>query len=83
LRAILAELGSPSIPSAFPIPKIGSAFDDDGNALDDAYDRRIGKFLDEFEWYANALKNARESQCPAADAPTQQQLCRGQEDSIR
>ena len=77
LRAILAELGTPSIPSAFPISKIGEAFDDDGNAADKAYDRRIGKFLDEFEWYANALKHARELECPDADAPMQQELCRG------
>lgn len=78
LRAILAELGTPSIPSSFPISNIGDAFDDDGNALEQAYDRRIGKFLDEFEWYANALKRARGQECPDAAAPTQQQLCRGQ-----
>ena len=77
LRAILAELGSPSIPSAFPVPMVGSAFDDDGNALDPAYDGRIGKFLDEFEWYANALKVARGQECPDDNAPTQQQMCRG------
>lgn len=77
LRAILAELGTPSIPSAFPISKIGGAFDDDGNALDQAYDRRIGKFLDEFEWYANALKCARGNDCPDTAAPTQQEMCRG------
>ncbi len=77
LRAILAELGTPSIPSAFPISKIGGAFDDEGNALDQAYDRRIGKFLDEFEWYANALKCARGNDCPDTAAPTQQEMCRG------
>jgi len=76
LRAILAELGTPSIPSAFPIPMIGQAFDDDGNALDSAYDQRIGKFLDEFEWYANALRTARGHDCPDADAPIQQEMCR-------
>lgn len=78
LRAILAELGTPSIPSAFPISKIGEAFDDDGNALDQAYDRRIGKFLDEFEWYANALKHARRHDCPDTAVPTQQEVCRGE-----
>ena len=78
LRAILAELGTPSIPSAFPISKIGGAFDDEGNALDQAYDRRIGKFLDEFEWYANALKCARGNDCPDTAAPTQQEMCRGE-----
>lgn len=77
LRAILAELGTPSIPSAFPISQVGSAFDDEGNAVDSAYDRRVEKFLDEFEWYANALKSARESEIYEDDVPTQQQLCRG------
>ncbi len=81
LRAVLAELGTPSIPSAFPVPNIGQAFDDDGNALDQAYDQRIGKFLTEFEWYANALKNAREIECPDAALPIQQELCRGENKS--
>src|SRR5215213_2903623 len=30
LRAMLCELGTPSIPSLFPIPRIGDAFDDLG-----------------------------------------------------
>lgn len=59
LRAILAELGSPSIPTAFPVSNIRSAFDDDGNTLDTPYDRRVAAFLDEFEWYADALRRAR------------------------
>ena len=79
LRAILAELGSPSIPSAFPIPTIGGAFDDEGNFRDSAYDERVRKFLDEFEWYANALKNARDRACPVAMVPTQQEICRGKD----
>jgi len=58
---------------------IGKAFDDEGNALDKAYDQRIGKFLDEFEWYANALKIARGQEYLGNDAPTQQTLCRGAE----
>lgn len=78
LRAILAELGTPSIPSAFPVSRIGEAFDDDGRPLDDAYDRRIVKFLDEFEWYAKALKTARDNEACDDDLPTQQELCRGQ-----
>ena len=77
LRAILAELGSPSIPSIFPISQVQSAFDDEGNALVEAYDRRIGKFLDELEWYGHALKRARfEDKC-AEFTPMQQALCRG------
>jgi NAD(P)H-dependent FMN reductase len=76
LRGILAELGTPSIPSAFPIPRVQNAFDEDGNALESAYDERIGKFLDEFEWYAVALKRARECERYSDDAPVQQLMCR-------
>lgn len=75
MRGIMAELGSPAIPSAFPVSRIAQAFDDDGNALDVAYDERVVKFLDEYEWYARALKNERNlGQC-VEDTPTQQRLC--------
>ncbi len=79
LRGILAELGTPSIPSAFPVPHIGKAFDDEGNALDTLFDDRIIKFLDEYEWYTNALRNARDQEKFGQDAPTQQQMCRAKE----
>jgi NAD(P)H-dependent FMN reductase len=76
LRAILAELGTPSIPSAMPISKIQSAFDDDGKSADGSYERRAVKFLDEFEWYAKAMKHARDRQACEIDAPLQQEMCR-------
>ncbi|GJM10877.1 MAG: hypothetical protein DHS20C11_31530 [Lysobacteraceae bacterium] len=59
LRAVLAELGASAIPSAFPISRVQASFDNDGKALDTAYGERIGRFLNEFEWYARALKAAR------------------------
>ena len=77
LRGILAELGTPSIPSAFPISQIHNAFDDDGNAVDTVYDERIVKFLDEYEWYANALRHARDFERCSDAIPMQQELCRG------
>ena len=64
LRAMLGELGMPSIPSLFPVPKVQDAFNDDGSPKDEAYPRRVGKFLGELEWYANALKAARASGMP-------------------
>ncbi len=76
LRAILAELGTPSIPSAFPVSHIHDAFDDDGIPLEPAYDERIIKFLNEFEWYAHALKRARTPESCDSDVPLQQQICR-------
>jgi len=77
LRAILAELGTSSIPSAFPVSQIHSAFNDEGIAQDTAYDDRIIKFLDEFEWYANALRRARSQIHSDDESPMQQQMCRG------
>jgi NAD(P)H-dependent FMN reductase len=64
LRAMLCELGTPSIPSLLPVPKVQEAFDDEGRPRDEAYHRRAARFLDELEWYANALKTARGSGVP-------------------
>ena len=60
----LAELGMPSIPSLFPVPKVQDAFEDDGRAKDPAVERRAQRFLDEFEWYARALQEARAKGTP-------------------
>jgi NAD(P)H-dependent FMN reductase len=64
LRAMLCELGTPSIPSLFPVPKVQDAFEDDGTPRDPAFDRRVGRFLDELEWYARALHEARQGGVP-------------------
>ena len=55
----LAECGMPSISSIFAIPKVQDAFDLDGTAKDPAFERRVSRFLDEFEWYQRALKAER------------------------
>lgn len=59
LRQIFAELGAPSIPSSLPISQVHNVFDANGKLLDDAYERRVKRFLDEFEWYMEAFKNQR------------------------
>ena len=64
LRAVLGELGMPSIPSILAIPRIQSAFDEDGNPLDEAYPRRAGRFLDEFAWWAEATRHQRAKGTP-------------------
>ncbi|WZP00524.1 NAD(P)H-dependent oxidoreductase [Isosphaeraceae bacterium EP7] len=64
LRAMLCELGTPSIPSLLPIPAVQDAYDDAGNPRDEKARKRAGKFLDELEWYANALKAARQAGTP-------------------
>lgn len=64
LRAVLAELGMPSIPSIFPVPSIQNAFDENGNPLNENYNQWVVKFLNEFEWYLAAFKNQRTKGLP-------------------
>lgn len=58
LRMTLAELGMPTIPSIFPIPRIGETIAGDG-AAPEIVTRSMNRFLDEFLWYAGALADAR------------------------
>jgi NAD(P)H-dependent FMN reductase len=64
LRAMLCELGMPSISSLFPIPKIQSAFDDAGTMIDKKSETRFAKFAVELEWYASALRERRAQGVP-------------------
>ncbi|MEQ8475164.1 NAD(P)H-dependent oxidoreductase [Fulvivirga sp.] len=64
VRAILAELGTPSIPVIASYPKIQKVLDADGSAIEEYYIKSTNKFLDELEWYAKALKRQRESGTP-------------------
>ena len=66
LRAILPEVGLVTIPSIFAMSCVAKSFADDGTAMDEAYDRRIGKFLDELTWYAEACAARRERGVPYA-----------------
>ena len=67
LRAMLAEMGTSSIPSVLPIPRVQDAFTDDGTPTDDKYHGRAAEFLDELEWYAYALRQARERPCSRSE----------------
>ena len=64
LRLIFAELGAPSISSSFTIPRLDKVFSEDGKLIDEAYDKRVLKFLAEFEWYIEAFKNQRAKGTP-------------------
>jgi NAD(P)H-dependent FMN reductase len=57
LRALLAELGMPSIPSILPVPTVQSALSEDGKALTAslAGGRTVTMFFDEFDWYMRAF----------------------------
>jgi NAD(P)H-dependent FMN reductase len=64
LRAMLAEVGMPSIPSLQPIPSIGSSLSKDGVALTQELAEKSGEFFDEFEWYMRAMKAERAKGVP-------------------
>ena len=64
LRIVFAELGAPSISSSLPISQVQKVFDENGELVDENYNRRVERFLDEFEWYVEAFKNQREKGTP-------------------
>lgn len=65
LRAMLGELGMPSISSLFPIPKVGQALDEAGTPQDEGMmTKRFVRFASELEWYASALRAARQRGVP-------------------
>ncbi|MGH9951260.1 MAG: NADPH-dependent FMN reductase [Nitrososphaeraceae archaeon] len=64
LRNIFAELGAPTIPSALSIPKVHAVFANGGELLDATFERRYVKFVAEFEWYIEALRNQRTKGTP-------------------
>jgi NAD(P)H-dependent FMN reductase len=64
LRAILAELGMPAISSIQPFPRIGNLFDENLNPQNEHVDPSTSRFLDEFLWYAEALKSKRDKGTP-------------------
>jgi NAD(P)H-dependent FMN reductase len=64
LRALLAEVGMPSIPSLQPVPSIGKALSAEGVALTQELAEKSGKFFDEFDWYMRAMKAERAKGLP-------------------
>jgi len=59
LRSFLSEMGMTTISSIFAISKIGEALDEAGVSQAIALTKRIGQFLDELEWYEEALQRQR------------------------
>ena len=59
LRLVFAELGAPSISSSFSILRVHKMFSEDCTLIDEAHNKRVSKFLAEFEWYIEAFKNQR------------------------
>ena len=72
LRSMLAEMGMSSIPSTLPIPVVQDAFDEQGAPRDARLPRRAERFFEELEWYATALRDARNRPCPRSESDTAQ-----------
>jgi NAD(P)H-dependent FMN reductase len=64
LRALLPEIGMPSIPSILAFPKAQDLFDEAGQPKADQVARQTERFVVELEWYANALRAARAGGVP-------------------
>jgi NAD(P)H-dependent FMN reductase len=64
LRAMLAEMGMSSVPSILPFPKAQVLLTEDGSPTGDRSGTSADRFLDEFEWYVQALKAARAQGTP-------------------
>jgi len=47
------------MPITFPISAVQDSFDEKGNAVEKAYEKRVQGFLDEFEWYIKVLQAGR------------------------
>ncbi len=61
LRLVAIELHMLPIREAVYFPVIHNLFDEKGNIKDKAYYERIKPFFSELEWYAMALKTARDA----------------------
>jgi NAD(P)H-dependent FMN reductase len=64
LRALLAEVGMPTIPSLQPVPAVDKSLSAEGIALTQELAEKSGKFFDEFEWYMRAMKSERKQGVP-------------------
>ncbi len=64
LRMTLAEMGMSSIPSILAVPKVATAFNDEGQPVSQSLASQTDRFLDEFEWYAKALAHGRQGGTP-------------------
>lgn len=64
LRAVLAELGMPAISSIMPFPNVQNSMTHEGKPKNEFIELSAKRFLDEFEWYLEAMKRQRERGTP-------------------
>ena len=67
LRDLLAEIGTVSLPRALAYGQVAQTFSEDGTPAPEQAERLakgFGRFAEELEWYARALRTARASGVP-------------------
>ena len=67
LRAVLAELGMSSVPRMLPIARVADVLDADGRERDGTL-KGTRRFIEELEWYAEALRLHRQRAGPPGGA---------------
>ncbi len=60
LRLVCAELGANAIPLALAFSKAQDAINEKGQLQDTNYQERINKFIQQLEYYAQAMKNQKQ-----------------------
>jgi NAD(P)H-dependent FMN reductase len=64
LRALLPEVGLPTIPSLLPIATVGKTLSAEGEDLTGKLAKSSAKFFEELDWYMRAMKAEREKGVP-------------------
>ena len=68
LRQVIAGIRAVTIPTSIPVPRVETTWDENGPKADrHDWDARFDLFFQELEWYARALKAARDE---PREAPT-------------
>ena len=61
LLPVMRELGLVTLSIDLQFPRVQELFNEKGELMDDAYEKRVANFLDELEWMGQTLKQGREN----------------------
>lgn len=59
LRQVILHLGGVPIPATLSVPRVQEVFDDQGQLLDQALQRRVNTYIEELLWFTEALSEQR------------------------
>lgn len=61
LKMVILELDAIPLNQGLVFPKVGDAFDDNGEVIDELYIEKADEFFENLLWWTSTLKNGRES----------------------